>query len=133
MRAQICINIFGWVMFQHHVGVLLLHLALGRHGPLCHVALVDLGAVRPQGTLLLTVGPPALPVKVFVVLDRLATEVAHLRAAIAGHFVTAVRFEEGLVALPALADEGLRHLVLDVGPLPHLGVLLHLVTAEGNV
>jgi len=37
------------------------------------------------------------------------------------------------LALVASSDHGLRHLVLDVGPLPDLGVLLDLFTAKRDV
>ena len=68
-----------------------------------------------------------------VVVDRLPAEVAHVRPALARHQVAAVGLEEGLLAAVAVSDQRLRHLVLDVGPLPDLVVLLDLVAALRDV
>ena len=45
---------------------------------------------------------------------RLATHIAHLRAADAAHVVASVYLVEAFLALPADTDHSLRHLRLDV-------------------
>ena len=64
---------------------------------------------------------------------RLFAEVAHLCTADTSHVVAPALLDDGLLALPALADQGLSHLVLNVGPLLDLRVILHLFTLLGDV
>ena len=100
---------------------------------LSHLPFMDDVIVGEERALFLGSGLSPLAVKVSVGLDRLAAQVAHLRSALARHFVAPVDLDERLFAAPALAHQRLRHLVLDVGPLPILGVFLHLLASFGNV
>ena len=63
----------------------------------------------------------------------LFAEVAHLCSAHTGHVVAPALLDDGLVAAPALADQCLCHLVLDVRPLLDLRVILHFFTLLGDV
>ena len=126
-------DVFGGVVLELDIRILLIDLPLGLQSAPGDVRFVKALVVRPERTLGHVAGSSSLPVEMPVILDGLLAEVAHLGPAFAGHLVAPVDLDVRLGAFPTLSDEGLGHLVLDVGPLPDLGVLLHLVASQRDM
>ena len=121
------------IVLEGHPRLLVVHLRFGVEGAPGDVLLHEEFVVRPEGALGLSAWCRPLSVEVLVACDRLATEVAHFGAALAPHLVASLGLEEGLLAPVALPDQGLGHLVLDVGPLAHLPIFFDLVAVQRDV
>ena len=127
------LNTLRGIMFEGRPRLFQIHFRLGIEGALGDVLLHEEFVVRPKGTLGLSARCRPLSVEVPVVGNRLATEVAHFSAAGTPHLVASLGLEEGLLAAVALSDQGLGHLVFDVGPLAYLSILLNLVAVQWYV
>lgn len=75
----------------------------------------------------------ALTVEVLIALHRLVANVAHHRAARAGHFITPALFYELHTAFVTLPNQRFRHFVLDVRPRFDVVFLFDLVAPQRNV
>ena len=123
-----------WIMLQ--LDVLLLQLLLGLLRGLGHLLLVQLLVVSPEWTPPGVVRRSSLTIEVSVVLDWLLAQVAHLGSAPwprTLHLVAAFFLVILELALPTLPHHGLGQLLFNPLPLLLLPLLLHLVTAQGNV
>ena len=123
-----------WIMLQ--LDVLLLQLLLGLLRGLGHLLLVQLLVVSPEWTPPGVVRRSSLTVEVSVVLDWLLAQVAHHGSAPwprTRHLVAAFFLVVLDLALPTLPHHGLGQLLFNPLPLLLLPLLLHLVTAQGNV
>ena len=87
----------------------LVHLRFGIEGAFGDVILVEALVVGPEGAGGLAAGGAALAVKVLIIGDWLAAEVAHLGSALASHLVAPVLLEEGLLATVANPDQSLQN------------------------
>ena len=66
-------------------------------------------------------------------MNVLPTDITHFSATVTFHHIATFLLEEILLARHAGPDHGLAHGVLQLHPVRHVAVLLHLVTGQRNV